>query len=65
MRVSVIAQGKRTEFDGDARTVLDVLSGMGVARETVIVRKGRNVVPVEEQINDGDEIEIIRIFSGG
>ncbi|MBI5355927.1 MAG: MoaD/ThiS family protein [Candidatus Aenigmarchaeota archaeon] len=65
MKVSVISQGKKTEFNGSAETILDVLSGMGVNRETVIVRKGRSVVPAEEPIADGDEIELIKIFSGG
>lgn len=65
MKVTVIAQGKRTEFDGDAKTIIDVLSGMGINRETVIVRKGKSVVPAEEEIADGDEIELIKIFSGG
>lgn len=65
MKVTVMAQGKRTEFDGDAKTIIDVLSGMGINRETVIVRKGKSVVPAEEEIADGDEIELIKIFSGG
>lgn len=65
MKVAVVVQGKKTEFDGNARTIVDVLSGMGINRETVIVRKGKSVVPAEEEIADGDEIELIKIFSGG
>ena len=45
--------------------ILDLLKELGRSPETVIVRKNGKIVTEEEQLADGDEIEIIPVVSGG
>ncbi|MFB6088772.1 MAG: MoaD/ThiS family protein [Candidatus Aenigmatarchaeota archaeon] len=43
----------------------DVLDKAGINKETVIVKRDGKVIPPEEDVNDGDYLELIRIISGG
>ncbi len=65
MKVFVISGGKKSIFEGEASCIADVLRALKINQETVIVRKGRAVVPPEDDIREGEEIELIKIFSGG
>jgi len=65
MQVYVIYEGQKREFVGEATNIEDVLKALGINTESIIARRGDIVLPVEDKVNDGDEIELIRIFSGG
>jgi len=65
MRVSVTFEGKSQSFEGEATTIEDVLRNLGINTESIIARRGDIVVPIEERAVDGEEIELIKIFSGG
>ena len=66
MKISVRLRGgkKRIDMEGKPR-VIDVLEKLEINPETVIVRKGEEVIPEEECLRENDEIEAIRIISGG
>ncbi len=56
--------GKRLEVRENAK-VLDVLEKLEINPETVLVKKGKGIVTEDETLRSGDEIEIIRVVSGG
>ncbi len=45
--------------------IREALKIAGINPETVIVRKGKEIVTEEDRLQDGDEIEAIRVISGG
>ncbi len=55
---------KVVEVEKGAR-VKDVLEKAGVNLETVIVKRGKEIVTEEEEVSSGDVIEAIRVISGG
>lgn len=65
MKVSVVFNGQRKLFEGEARSIEDILRALKINLETVIVKRGKEVAPPEDAVNDGEEIELIKIFSGG
>lgn len=46
-------------------SVLDVLKELKINPETVLVKKGREIVTEDEPLGSGDEIEIMKVVSGG
>jgi len=46
-------------------TIRDTLYGAKINPETVIVKKGKMVVTLEEKLKNNDKIEALRIVSGG
>ncbi len=65
----IILAGSKAEnvvsIDKKRVIVEDILQELGINRETVIVRLNGRLVPEEEELRDGDLIEIIRVVSGG
>ncbi|MFL5799861.1 MAG: MoaD/ThiS family protein [Actinomycetota bacterium] len=47
------------------RQVRDVLAELGVDPDTVLVIRDRELVTREERLDDGDEIEVRPVISGG
>ena len=45
--------------------VRNVFEKMDVNPETVIVKKGGEIILEEEKLKDGDKLELIRVVSGG
>jgi sulfur carrier protein len=66
MRITLVLDGKRKamEAEGGSR-IGDLLRELGINRETVLVRRNREICVEEEEIEEGDEIEVIRAISGG
>jgi sulfur carrier protein ThiS len=67
MRIYVEMGGRKKVLKlgkGSVR-ILDILQKLNINRETVLVRKGREIIPVEEVVHNSDRIEIIKIISGG
>ncbi len=46
-------------------TVAEVLDELGINRETVVVSRNGEITVEEDALKAGDEIEIIKIVSGG
>lgn len=46
-------------------TIAKLLEELGVNRETVLVSKNGEITLEEDTLKKGDEVEIIRIISGG
>ncbi len=46
-------------------TVQDILDILEINRETVLIRKKNELITEEEILDNGDEIEILRVISGG
>ncbi len=68
IRVSVkeVDKGKSYELQLiPASSILELLAKLDYSPEVVIVRRNGRIVVEEEQLADGDEIEIIPVVSGG
>ncbi|MEM3012099.1 MAG: MoaD/ThiS family protein [Candidatus Hadarchaeales archaeon] len=66
MRVKVRAEGREREVEvGEGTTVEGLLEELGYDRESVLVRKGKKLVVEEERLSEGDELEILRVVTGG
>lgn len=46
-------------------SILDLLENIDFNPETVVVKRNGKIVPEDEIMEDGDEIEIIPVVSGG
>ncbi len=46
-------------------TIAELLEELGINRETVVVSKNGEIVVEGEALEKGDEIEVIKIVSGG
>ena len=53
------------EFDESEMKVKDILKKMNIIANTVIIKSNNKVLTEEDFVKDGDEVEIIRIISGG
>ena len=47
------------------KTVKDVLDELEIPIETVVIRKNGELIIEEDEISDGDIIEVIRVIYGG
>ncbi|HML04784.1 MAG TPA: MoaD/ThiS family protein [Methanobacterium sp.] len=66
MEVTVIYE--RTEHKkeiSEITTIKEVLESMNISSETVVVKKNDEIVMDEENLNDEDVIEVIRVIYGG
>lgn len=55
---------KEIEIESNSK-ISKILKKLEINPETVIVKKGDLVVPLEEKIKKGEEIKIIKVVSGG
>lgn len=46
-------------------TIVSLLQKLGINRETVLVRKNGSISVEEEEMKEGDTVEIIKAISGG
>lgn len=66
MKVELIqGRERRTVEVKESAKVREVLKKGGVNLETVLVRRGREIVTEEEEVREGDVLELIRVISGG
>ena len=66
MEVTIIYE--RTEHKkeiSESATIKEVLESMNISSETVVVKKNNEIVMDEENLNDEDVIEVIRVIYGG
>jgi thiamine biosynthesis protein ThiS len=62
--MDVIIGGKKINVNRGS-TVSDVLTAIKINPETVLVKKGKSLVPHDEILADGDALELITVISGG
>ncbi|MEE9322915.1 MAG: MoaD/ThiS family protein [Candidatus Aenigmarchaeota archaeon] len=66
MKIAVQFRGKRRSMEVPEKAkVIDVISKVKVNPETVIVRRGKDVLLEEEVVKKNDNLEFIKIISGG
>jgi sulfur carrier protein ThiS len=66
MKITAKLRGetKRLVVEEDAN-VLSVLELLKINPETVLVKKGKEIITEDETLADNDEIELIKVVSGG
>jgi len=69
MRIKVALYPEKNNLDLEIKsenaTVLDVLAKLNIKPDTVIVIRENKPIPIDEDINDGDKLKIIKVASGG
>ena len=53
------------EVETEAKTIRQLMEEMSINPETVVVKKNGEIVLEEEPLEEGDEIEFLRVVSGG
>ncbi|MDI9624243.1 MAG: MoaD/ThiS family protein [Methanothermobacter sp.] len=61
----IIDDEKKTMKIREKLTIKDVLKDFKIPLEAVVVKKNGEIVVEEEQVNDGDIIEVIKVIYGG
>lgn len=65
IKVRYLGEEKEVEIEKSKAKILDVLEILGIDPESVIVKKNGEITPEIDSIEDGDELEIIRVVTGG
>ncbi len=61
----IIDDEKRIMESEENKTVKDVLDELEIPIETVVIRKNGELIIEEDEISDGDIIDVIRVIYGG
>ena len=61
----IIDDEKRIMESEENKTVKDILDELEIPIETVVIRKNGELIIEEDEISDGDIIEVIRVIYGG
>ncbi|MFH1774971.1 MAG: MoaD/ThiS family protein [Methanobacteriota archaeon] len=65
MKVTVKTDKKSMVEIRDRATINDLLEQLGINRETVIVRRNKEICLEEELLKPNDFVEIIKVVTGG
>jgi len=66
MKITVELQGKKTKIEVPEKAkVIDAVKKINVNPETVIVKRRSEILLEDETLKNNDEIELIKIVSGG
>jgi len=66
MEVTVIYnKTKQKKEIQENSTIKEMLNLMGISSETVVVKRGNEIVMDEEKLHNEDVIEVIRVIYGG
>ncbi|MCX6817647.1 MAG: MoaD/ThiS family protein [Candidatus Aenigmarchaeota archaeon] len=66
MKIVAELQGrKHTLVLPDKAKAIDAVQKLGVNPETVLVRRGREIITDDEPLANNDKIELIKVVSGG
>ncbi|HIH62160.1 MAG TPA: MoaD/ThiS family protein [Methanobacteriales archaeon] len=61
----IIDDEKKTMKFREKLTIKDVLKNFNIPLEAVVIKKNGEIVVEEEQVDDGDIIEVIKVIYGG
>lgn len=66
MKITVRIQGRKhkVELPEKARAI-DAVKKLGINPETVLVKRGKEIVTDDETLGNNDELELIKVVSGG
>jgi sulfur carrier protein ThiS len=66
MKITVEILGKKRKIEVPEKAkVIDAVKKINVNPETVIVKRGKEILLEDEALKKNDEIELIKIVSGG
>lgn len=66
MKITLETQGKKRIIELPQKAkVVDAIIRLGINPQTVLVRRGREIVTDDDTLGNGDELEIIKVVSGG
>jgi sulfur carrier protein ThiS len=66
VKIKVIMDGKERTINLDeGSTILDVLNVSGTEKNEVLTFRGGELMPFDETVKGGDEIEVMRVVTGG
>jgi thiamine biosynthesis protein ThiS len=65
VRVQVFGEEPKDMEITEGAKVLDLLRGLGINRETVLVKLNGKIVPEEEELKEGAEVKIFKVVTGG
>ena len=66
MKVNVIFRGKKKVLDlAKDSKVNEIFSSLDINPETVIIKRDKEIILEDEILKDSDNIELVRIISGG
>ncbi len=55
----------RVELKRPRATVEDVLRAKGIRPDSVVVVRGQTPIPITDRVEDGEELELLEVVSGG
>jgi|Deesub1362A_J573_1020465.scaffolds.fasta_scaffold00253_9 sulfur carrier protein ThiS len=64
MMVKIVFRDREFELPGGI-TILQALKMLDIPSQTVIPVRGDELIPEDEPLMDGEEIELISVISGG
>ena len=64
MKVILRNQGREIEYPG-RRRVRELLGELGIIPETVLVIRGKELLTMDEVVQEGDVVELRPVISGG
>ncbi|MDR3222198.1 MAG: MoaD/ThiS family protein [Methanobrevibacter sp.] len=64
-KVKIGSEVEDRQLNKDNATIKDLLDELNISSESVVSKKNGDIVVEDELINDGDEIQLIRIIYGG
>ena len=65
MEITVVSEGRNKVEVPENSSIEEVLEGLDINRETVLVRVNGNIKAEDDELEGGDVVEIIRVVSGG
>ncbi|MEM2878683.1 MAG: MoaD/ThiS family protein [Candidatus Hadarchaeales archaeon] len=65
VRVKIAGSGKKTLRIKKGSTAVDLIKCLGLNRETVVVMINGRVCPEEETLKGGEDVEIVKVVTGG
>ena len=70
MKINVVVKtGEKTRRESveteDKNLVEDVLDMLNVNKNEIVTMVGNNIVPYDDELNDGDELMVLRVASRG
>ncbi|MEM0167080.1 MAG: MoaD/ThiS family protein [Thermoplasmatales archaeon] len=61
--VKILGEDKKIRIEG--KTAIEILHSLGLNSNSTIVLKNGRPIPDDEELSEGDEITVMKSFSGG